>query len=129
MGATGRNENGGGQRSARRAQQFCRVRFTDSKVLGEWTMRVLEILASQRVSLDLPAARPVIFVPRRPPRRGPVYGYVSESSRRLVRGLVRGARLDGTARPVTELPDGLTLLRSEGAEAEAYEYRVSRAQK
>jgi hypothetical protein len=112
----------------RRAPQFYRVRFADRKVLGEWTIRVLHILASgQTIGAEAPTAHPVILVPLRVPRRGVVCGYVNESARRLVRGLVRGVRLDGTAKSAAELPDGLTLLRADAAEAEVYEYRVSRA--
>lgn len=109
------------------AHRFYRVRFADGKALGEWTMRVLEILASQQdAAFNRPRARPVIFVPLRAPRRGMVYAYVSESGRRFLRGIARGVESKGAALSLADLPDGLTLLHGDATDAVAYDYRTTR---
>jgi hypothetical protein len=103
---------------------FYRVRFADGRVLGEWSLRVLEVLAAREdVSTTAAGARPVVFIPLKSSRGGTVHGYVSEGALGLVDAFAPGVELDGTTMRLRELPDWLGLLVGAASDATAYERR------
>ena len=103
---------------------FYRVRFADGQVLGEWSLRVLEVLSAREdVGTTAAGARPVVFIPLKASRGGTVYAYVSEAALSLVHDLAPGVELDGTTMRLRELPDWLGLLIGAASDASAYERR------
>jgi hypothetical protein len=111
-------------RRERPVDLFYRVRFADGQVLGEWSLRVLEVLSARDdVGTTAAGARPVVFIPLKASRGGTVYGYVSEAAVSLVGALAQGVELDGTTMRMRELPDWLGLLIGAASDATAYERR------
>ena len=104
--------------------RFYRVAFTDERSFRQWTERVVEFTALVRdIIVDRGDLRPVIFVPLRPVDGAPLYAYVSAGARGLSTRISGGATVDPKPMRAEELPAGLTMLFSEGVDAEEYEMR------
>ena len=102
--------------------RFYRVRFADSQVLREWSLRALEVAASaDDVSTRAASPRAVVFIPRRAPGEGAAYAYVSEDARGLASTLIQDVTLDRTAVSIRDLPEGLGLLLGDASDMDAYE--------
>jgi hypothetical protein len=106
--------------------RFYRVQFADSQVLREWSLRVLEVVASMDdVPTRADSRRAVVFVPLKAPRETTAYGYVSEGGRGLASSADKDVTLDPNPVSIRELPDGLGLLLGDRSDTNAYEQRLS----
>ena len=105
----------------RPVEQFYRVRFPDYRDLHAWMRRVLDhaAVAEEAKAWD-DRPRPVIFVPLMAHREPAAFAYVSEGARSLALTLGRGVEVGEGVVAIRDLPDGLTLLYGEGADAESY---------
>jgi len=105
-------------------ERLYRVTFPNPDELRAWRIRVLEYAATVG---GLPGgaaeSRLVVFVPLLPRGHKSVHAYVSDGARGLVRNFSREAYIDAAV-SLRELPDGLTLIYGEGADASAYEHRL-----
>ena len=108
----------------RHIDQYYRVRFTDDRALRDWAAELMQ-LALRPLGLWRAGAgnRVTVFVPLRPAAGASVLAYVSEDARPLADGVTPGIEVDTTV-GLTDLPEGLTLLLGDGADAEAYEHRA-----
>lgn len=107
-----------------RIDRYYRVSFVDDHALRDWAAALLRV-ALRPLGLRSAGAgdHAVVFVPLIPPRGHLAFGYVSDDARVLADELAPGAELDGTVVQLGDLPDGLTLLYGDGADADAYEHR------
>src|SRR3712207_6823104 len=106
-----------------RIDQYYRVRFEDDRALRDWSARVMQ-LAVRPLGLRSAGVgdHAVVFIPLMPARGASAFGYVSDDARVLAEHFAPDAQLDGTVVQLGELPQGLTLLYGDGADADAYEH-------
>ena len=103
---------------------FYRVRFADRSALREWSLQVLDTLASEEGPVvSAYAAHPVVFVPTVTPESGIVYGFVSGSALRLAYEDERGVEVETVKVRLPQLPDGLSILVGNEVDATAYRQR------
>jgi hypothetical protein len=106
------------------ADVFYRLRFVDRNALRDWSLQVLDTIASREdAGARTGAAHPVIFVPAVTPQRGAVYAFVSATALWLPYDETPGVHVEKARVALRELPDGLAVLVGHEEDARAYERR------
>jgi hypothetical protein len=119
--------SGGESEAARPVDRFYRVTFADERGFRMWAERVVEFTAAlQDLVLERFERRPVIFVQLRVAQGMQPVAYVSAGARGLAAHISGGATVAPQPVMASELPDGLTMLFGDGADADAYERRGGR---